>query len=163
MQNICFRKTSNSNVGALNLLLAPWGQLTLRPSFQWAAYALMSAGHNLHTAESVNDDPVTTSIRSSVKGLVSGVFKGRRARHLPRAPSFWGPPLTYYAHKFSLFLVKDVLFTHIMCYKADHKQVFCFQRAPTEIVMCRYFAFKGAPTATEICMNSAVKLHRRGP
>ena len=23
----------------------------------------------------------------------SGVFKGRRARHLPRAPPFWGPPL----------------------------------------------------------------------
>jgi len=60
-------------------------------------------------------------------------------------------------------MVKDVLFTHVMCYKANHKQVFCFQRALTEIVMCRYFAFKGAPTATEICMYSAVKLHRRGP
>jgi len=25
--------------------------------------------------------------------IPSGVFKGRRARHLPRAPPFWGPPL----------------------------------------------------------------------
>ena len=24
--------------------------------------------------------------------VASGVFKGRRARHLPRAPPFWGPP-----------------------------------------------------------------------
>jgi len=47
-------------------------------------------------------------------------------------PHFGGPPLRYYAHKFSLFLVKDVLLTHIMCYKANHKQVFCFQRAPLQ-------------------------------
>jgi len=66
-------------------------------------------------------------------------------------------------HKLEKILVKDVLFTHIMCCKAKHKQVFCFQRPPTEIVMCRYFAFKGAPTATEICMYSAVKRHQRGP
>ena len=45
-------------------------------------------------------------------------------------PLFGGHPLRYHAHKFSLFLVKDVLFTHVMCYKANHKQVFCFQRAP---------------------------------
>jgi len=47
--------------------------------------------------------------RTYVVVVSSGVFKGRRARHLPRAPLFWGPPLRYYAHKFSLFLVKDVL------------------------------------------------------
>jgi len=62
----------------------------------------------------------------------SGVFKGRRARHLPRVPPFWGPPLRYYPHKFSLFLVKDVLFTHVMFYKANYKQVFCFQRPPLQ-------------------------------
>jgi len=66
----------------------------------------------------------------------SGVFKGRRARHLPRAPPFWGLPLRYYAHKFSLFLVKDILFTHVMCHKANHKQVFCFQRAPLQKLQC---------------------------
>jgi len=33
------------------------------------------------------------------------------------------------------------------CYKADHKEVLCFQRAPKETVMCRYFAFKGAPNS----------------
>ena len=47
-------------------------------------------------------------------------------------PLFGGPPLRYYAHKLSLFLVKDVLFTHVMCYKANHKEVFCFQRAPLQ-------------------------------
>jgi len=50
----------------------------------------------------------------------SGVFKGRRARHLPRSPLFGGP-LRCYARKFSLFLVKNLLSTHIMYYKADHK------------------------------------------
>ena len=47
-------------------------------------------------------------------------------------PLFGGPPLRYYAHKFSLFFVKDVLFTHVMCYKANHKQVFCFQTGPLQ-------------------------------
>jgi len=51
----------------------------------------------------------------------SGVFKGRRARHLPRAPLFGGPPLRCYERKFSLVMMKNLLFTHIMYYKADHK------------------------------------------
>ena len=51
----------------------------------------------------------------------SGVFKGRRARHLSRAPLFGGPPVTCYPCKFSLFLMKNLLFTHIMYYKANHK------------------------------------------
>jgi len=52
----------------------------------------------------------------------SGVFKGRRARS----------PLRCYVYKWSLFLVKNLSSTHIMCYKADHKQVLCFQRAPLQ-------------------------------
>jgi len=51
----------------------------------------------------------------------SGVFKGRRAKHLPRVPPFSGPPLRCYARTFFLILMKNLLFTHIMYYKADHK------------------------------------------
>jgi len=52
----------------------------------------------------------------------SCVFKGRRARYLPRAPPFWGPPSRCFARKFSLFLAKNLLSTHIIIYyKADHK------------------------------------------
>jgi len=41
--------------------------------------------------------------------------------------------------------VKNALFTHIMGYKAGHKQALCFQRGPlSETAMCRYFAFKRA-------------------
>jgi len=58
-----------------------------------------------------NFDMVTTS----------GVFKGRRARHLPRASPFLCPPVRCYARKCFLFLMKNLLFTHIMYYKADHK------------------------------------------
>jgi len=37
-------------------------------------------------------------------------------------PPFLGAPLLrYYACKFSLVLMKNLLFTHIMYYKADHK------------------------------------------
>jgi len=56
--------------------------------------------------------------------IPSGVFKGRRAWHLPPPTPF--PPLRCSERRFSLFLVKK--FTHIMCHKADHKQVLCFQR-----------------------------------
>ena len=45
------------------------------------------------------------------RDVVSGVFKGRRD----------GDPLRHDAHKFSFFLVKKLLSTHIMYYKADHK------------------------------------------
>jgi len=47
----------------------------------------------------------------------SSVFNGMRARHLPRAPSFWVPP----SGVFPLFLVKNLLPTDIMCCKADRK------------------------------------------
>ena len=53
--------------------------------------------------------------------IPSGVFKGRRARHLPRATLFGGSPLRCYTRKFSLVLMKNLLFTHIMYYKADYK------------------------------------------
>jgi len=33
----------------------------------------------------------------------SGVFKGRRARHLPRAPPYWGPPSGVTRINFSYF------------------------------------------------------------
>ena len=67
---------------------------------------------------------------SDLSNVASGVFKGRRARHLPLASPFLGPPLKCDERKFSLFLMKNLLFTHIMYYKADHKWVLCFQRAP---------------------------------
>jgi len=57
-----------------------------------------------------------------------------------------GTPFRCYAHKLFLFLVKNALFTHIICYKEGYKQVPCFQRGPpSETAMFRYFAFKGAP------------------
>jgi len=34
----------------------------------------------------------TAGADAADKGKISGVFKRRRARHLPRAHSFWGPP-----------------------------------------------------------------------
>jgi len=64
-----------------------------------------------------------------------------------------------------------------MCYKADHKQVLyfafkgspyrncnvqvlCFQRGPQQQLQFEgNLLSKGPPTATEMCMYSAVKLH----
>jgi len=51
-------------------------------------------------------------------------------------PPFWGPPLRCYARKFFLVLMKNLLFTHIMYYKADHKQVLCFERGPLQKLYC---------------------------
>jgi len=54
--------------------------------------------------------------------MASGVFKGRRTRHLPRPP-FVGAPQWGVAHvKYTYFwLKKNLLFTHIMYYKEGHK------------------------------------------
>ena len=75
-----------------------------------------------------------------------------------------------YARKFSLFLVKNLLSTHIIYYKADHKQALCFQRAPYRNFYVQVLCFqrgpqqqlefqgnllsKGLPTATEMCKYS---------
>jgi len=61
-------------------------------------------------------------------------------------------------------MVKNALFTHIMCYKADHKQVLCFQKGPLQKLKCAGILLsKGPPNATEICKYSAFKLHCRAP
>jgi len=46
-------------------------------------------------------------------GVVSGVFKGRRARHLPRAPPFWVPPLQVLrAYSFLIFGEKRIIHSY---------------------------------------------------
>ena len=56
--------------------------------------------------------------------------KAREGKAFCLGPPLLGAPLRCYAHKFSLFLVKNLLVTHIMCYKTDHKQVLCFKMPP---------------------------------
>ena len=48
---------------------------------------------------------------------ISGGFKWRRARHLPRVPFSGAPPRS----KNSSFLMKNVLGTHIIWSESDHK------------------------------------------
>jgi len=73
---------------------------------------------NLSFGSMVKIWPALLCVTSNVRGKSSGVFKGRRARHLLRALPFCPPPpFRCYAHEFSLFLVKNVLSTHP---KADH-------------------------------------------
>ena len=71
-------------------------------------------------AEEISVSHTVVCLRGGERGICLG------------PPLSGSPPLRYYVHKFSLFLVKDVLFTHVMRYKANHKQVFCFQRAPLQ-------------------------------
>jgi len=60
--------------------------------------------------------------------------------------------------------MKNLLFTHTMCYKADHQEVLCFQRGPLQKLQCAgTLLSQGPPTATEMYKYSAFKLHWRGP
>jgi len=52
--------------------------------------------------------------------ITSGVFKGRRPRHLHRLP-FLGPPRSVSRVNFLYFLVKNLLYTHIIYSQPDHK------------------------------------------
>ena len=77
---------------------------------------------------------------------------------LASGPPFLVAPLRYYARMFSLFLMKNLLFTHIMYYKADHKWVLCFQRTPLRKLYCAgTFLWLGPTTATAIWRYSAFK------
>jgi len=80
----------------------------------------------------------------SISIAVSGVFKGRRARHLPRAPPFWRPPWGVTRIHFPYFWWK---FYHPLIPKQITSKYFTFKASPTETVMSRYFAFKRAPNS----------------
>ena len=106
--------------------------------------------------------------------ITSGVFKGKRGRHLPRA-SLLGAPLRCCVCKFSLFLTKKLLFTHIMYCKAIiskyspfngapyrncNVQVLRFQKGPQQQLQFEgNLLTKRPPTTTEMCKYSAFKRH----
>jgi len=69
-----------------------------------------------------------------------------------------GPPLRCYAHKFFLFLVKNALFTHIMCYKAGHKQVLCFQSGPHQKLECAGILLSRGPQTPPKCASLSTLL-----
>jgi len=58
--------------------------------------------------------------------------------------------------------MKNLLFIHMMCYKADHQQILCFQRPPFRNCNVQVLS-KRLPKTTEMCKYSAFKLHSRGP
>jgi len=131
--------------------------------------------------ENKNNNPVnvrfvvkTSNIRNLSENIICLVVclrGGKRGTCL-------SPPLRCYAHKFSLFLVKNLLSAHIVCYKADHKQVLCFQRSPYKSFSVQVRCFQRVPqqqlqfegnllskrpqTATKMWKYFSFKLHWRG-
>ena len=83
------------------------------------------------------------SYKITVRVTYSGVFKGRQARHLPRAP------LKYTLRKYSSFLVKTLLSSHIISSESHHTRnsVLCLQRGPQEQLKCvsKLLCFQRAP------------------
>jgi len=67
--------------------------------------------------------------------VTSGVFKGRRARHLPRPPMFGGPSLG----------VTRVNFPYIW-WKTYYPLIWC----TTKQIISKYSAFKDPPTETNL-------------
>jgi len=63
------------------------------------------------------------------------------------------PPLQVLRHKFSLFLVKN-LFTHIICLKADHKQVHSFQRGHIRNCYVQVLCFQRGPQQPLKCAST---------
>jgi len=110
---------------------------------------------------------------------ISGVIKGRRARHLPRAPRFGGPPRVVNACRFLYFLWKKVIihsYNVLQSRSWASSQLYfqrlplnfagsllCLQRDPTATAIWRWSVFKGAPTATEMHKCSIFELHWRAP
>ena len=77
--------------------------------------------------------------------LGSGVFKGRRTRHLPRATPFWGPPWGV---------------THVMFPYFWWQIYYSLIQRTTKQITSKYFAFKGAPYRNWIVQ---VLCFQRGP
>ena len=88
----------------------------------------------------------------------SGVFKGKRARHLPRAPPFLGPPLEVLrAYIFLTFGEKFSI--HSSQTRSQVSSLFS-SAPPTETVMSRYFTFRRAPNSNlkVICFQRGSQL-----
>ena len=77
--------------------------------FETASTTRQPRGEHRGTTKGLQDcgrHYVTRTIHSPHRVTDSGVFKGRRARHLPGAPFFGDPPLRCHTHKFSLLYEK---------------------------------------------------------
>ena len=91
--------------------------------------------------------------------------QGEASEALASGPPFLGAPLTCYACKFSLFLMKNLLlFTHInvLHFTVMYYSTLLSKGPLAETVMCRYFTFKGAPTGTAILQFEG-NLFSKGP
>jgi len=92
--------------------------------------------------------------------MSSDLFKGRRARHLPRAPPFWGTSSRCFTRKFALFFGKKlIIHSYNILQSRTQENLLLSKGPPTETVMFRCFAFKGAPTETAL----KVICFQRGP
>jgi len=79
--------------------------------------------------------------------VVTGVFKVRRTKHLPRVHPFLGPLSRCFACKFSSVLVKNVLAAYVIFSDAHHKYVLCLQKAPQQQLYCVSTLLSGAPNS----------------
>ena len=86
--------------------------------------------------------------------LLTVVCLREASEALASDPPFLGAPFRWYAHKFFLFLVKNLLFTHIMCYKTDHKQVLYFQGAPFRNCNVQVLCFQRGPQKPLKCVST---------
>jgi len=101
-------------------------------------------GHNCSPSKCVPK----TLISKQLWGTLAVVCLRGGERGTCLGPPLMGAPLSCYTRKFSLFSMKNFLFSHIMYYQADHRYVPLLSKGPpTETVMCRDFAFKGAPNS----------------
>jgi len=76
--------------------------------------------------------------------VYSGLFKGRRGRHLPRAPLLWDHPLRCYVYKFSFFFgEKRLIHSYNVLQRKSIVSTLLSKGSSTETVMYRYFTFKG--------------------
>ena len=101
----------------------------------------------------------------------SGVFKGRRARHLPRAPP-WGITRINFPHfwwktyySLTWCATKQITSKYFAfkgpLYRNCDVQVLCFQRGPNSnwnmYVLCRLTSSKGPRKETVVCKYSTFK------
>ena len=81
-----------------------------------------------------------------------------------KPPLFGGPSLRCYTLKFSPFFGEKLIIQSYNTLQSRSCASTLLSKGPCrETVMCKYFAFKGVPTAIEMRKYSAFQLHWRGP
>jgi len=128
----------------------------IKITFHYNVYMRTSGEKVRVSNEAECAQPVSNSHVRSLSGLYTVVCLREGKRGTCLGPLLLGVPSRYFAHKYSSFLVKNLLSAHIIFSESHHDSVLCLQRSPQEQLqsVSRLLCFQRAPQQQLKCVGT---------